>query len=138
MGYAFTNLVVRLFRNAKIACYVHYPTISTDMLQVVQNQQNTFNNDVASSTLKTKVKLVYYKLFAAMYSFAGARSELVMVNSTWTKNHILDLWKIPKVTHRLYPPCNTSELKTIPLGTREKYIISIGQFRYDKDDFEEI
>jgi alpha-1,2-mannosyltransferase len=131
MGYAFTYLIVRLFTNAKIACYVHYPTISTDMLQVVKNQERTFNNDnqIAGSILKTYAKLIYYHTFAAMYNFVGSRSELVMVNSTWTLNHILHLWRLPRLTHTVYPPCNTTELQSIPLGQREKCIISIGQFR---------
>lgn len=34
-----------------------------------------------------------YSVFAALYAAAGRSSQLNMVNSTWTKNHILQLWK---------------------------------------------
>ena len=38
MGYAFTYPIFKYLANRPVACYVHYPTISTDMLQVVKNQ----------------------------------------------------------------------------------------------------
>jgi len=56
-----------------------------------------------------------------------------MVNSTWTFDHIRSLWYIPENTiHKLYPPCNTSNLQKLPLEPRERIIVSIGQFRPEK------
>ena len=70
-----------------------------------------------------------------MYSFVGRRSQVVMVNSTWTLNHINSLWNIKERTAIVYPPCNTTNLHDIPISsqTREKLIISIGQFRPEKN-----
>ena len=35
MGYAFTLPLFKYFGGSKVGCYVHYPTISTDMLNKV-------------------------------------------------------------------------------------------------------
>lgn len=57
-----------------------------------------------------------------------------MVNSSWTENHILQLWDIPYRTHRIYPPCEVDHLKKLEHLDSEKIIImSIGQFRPEKD-----
>ncbi|CAL9179747.1 unnamed protein product [Musa hybrid cultivar] len=36
-----------------------------------------------------------------------------MVNSSWARSHIDCLWKIPPLTKRVYPPCDTSSLQPI-------------------------
>ena len=59
-----------------------------------------------------------------------------MVNSSWTENHILDLWDAPFKTHRVYPPCEVNHLKTLQTtsnDTEKIVIMSIGQFRPEKD-----
>ena len=50
-------------------------------------------------------------------------------------NHISNLWKVNGRLFRLYPPCNTHKLETIPLDSsnRERIIISIAQFRPEKN-----
>ena len=64
--------LVRL-AGAKVACYVHYPIVSTDMLQRVMTRQSIYNNscEVADSPLKSVGKLAYYYVFAALYGAAG-------------------------------------------------------------------
>jgi alpha-1,2-mannosyltransferase len=59
MGYAFTFPLAKWFGGCRVGCYVHYPTISTDMLAVVQEQRPTFNNNdgIATSKSKTLLKL---------------------------------------------------------------------------------
>jgi len=116
-GCAFTFLVVRFWslmkyidrqretnketnNNAKpalpwIVAYVHYPTISTDMMafewkKMTQNeQQQPF---FFQRKIKTMIKLVYYRFFAILYGCVGNLADIVMVNSTWTYNHISSLW----------------------------------------------
>lgn len=57
-----------------------------------------------------------------------------MVNSSWTEKHILDLWKNPFQTHRVYPPCEVSNLKSLEHIKSDKIIIlSVAQFRPEKD-----
>ena len=64
MGYAFTLPLFKYFGGCKVGCYVHYPTISTDMLDKVRNRTSGFNNrkGIANSKLATYFKLIYYKV----------------------------------------------------------------------------
>lgn len=133
MGYAFTYLMAELV-GCDVISYVHYPTISTDMLGKVAARESSYNNAsaVAGNPLLSSVKLIYYKIFAKMYSVMGAKSKLVFVNSSWTKGHIDDIWQIPDTTTLLYPPCNTEKFLKIS-GPRSKRIVSVAQFRPEKD-----
>ncbi|XP_021371207.1 GDP-Man:Man(3)GlcNAc(2)-PP-Dol alpha-1,2-mannosyltransferase-like isoform X1 [Mizuhopecten yessoensis] len=139
MGYAFTIPLFKYFGRCKVCCYVHYPTISTDMLEKVSSRTEAFNNAsfISQSRLLSTVKLQYYKAFAYLYGVAGKRCHAVMVNSTWTYGHIQQLWQPSGHTHILFPPCDTSEFTKIYL--REQIdsptmnIVSIAQFRPEKD-----
>lgn len=81
--------------------------------------------------------MVYYCLFALLYGMAGSCSDLIMVNSSWTLDHILSLWRAPNRTSVVYPPCDVSTFLDVPLeedGDRKVHsIVSIGQFRPEKD-----
>lgn len=139
MGYAFTLPLFKYFGGCKIGCYVHYPTISTDMLERVSQREESFNNMsvVSRSVLLTNLKILYYKMFASMYGLVGARSDIVMVNSSWTYGHIKTLWKVADKTVLVYPPCDISEFIKIDLlkhrNKSVKTILSIAQFRPEKD-----
>ena len=139
MGYAFTLPLFKYFGRCSVACYVHYPTISTDMLQRVSKRTGIYNNPsfVSRSPILSSLKLIYYKLFAYAYGIAGARSEVVMVNSTWTQNHILSLWQAYNRTFVVYPPCDTKEFLSIKFADKSQKktqsIVSIAQFRPEKD-----
>jgi len=60
MGYAFTFHVVSLLGNIPIGAYVHYPTISTDMLKRVQKRTpwHTNTNAISSSATLSQAKLL--------------------------------------------------------------------------------
>ncbi|KAI0320971.1 mannosyltransferase [Amylostereum chailletii] len=90
MGYAFTFHVVAWLTGIPIGAYVHYPTISTDMLARVQSrrQGHTNSNTISSSVVLSSGKLMYYRLFMYHYAKALRRASFVMANSTWTKNHV--------------------------------------------------
>ncbi|KAI8116866.1 GDP-Man:Man(3)GlcNAc(2)-PP-Dol alpha-1,2-mannosyltransferase isoform X1 [Lucilia cuprina] len=137
MGYAFTLPLFRFIGCCKVGCYVHYPTISTDMLRRVQQREYSHNNHsyVVRNPFLTWLKVTYYKIFAKIYSWVGKSSETVMVNSSWTENHILDLWGVPFKTHRVYPPCEVNHLKKLQRSENpnEIIILSVGQFRPEKD-----
>lgn len=66
MGYAFTLPLFRFIGCCKVGCYVHYPTISTDMLRRVQQREYSHNNHsyVIRNPFLTWLKVSYYKLFA--------------------------------------------------------------------------
>ncbi|XP_038063094.1 GDP-Man:Man(3)GlcNAc(2)-PP-Dol alpha-1,2-mannosyltransferase-like isoform X2 [Patiria miniata] len=139
MGYAFTLPLFKFLGLCKVGCYVHYPTISTDMLSRVAQRTATYNNPgfVARSRVLSSLKLVYYRLFARLYGVMGARSDAVMVNSSWTNGHIQDIWRVPERTSVVYPPCDTDAFLQQPLapeeGRKKHVIVSIAQFRPEKD-----
>jgi alpha-1,2-mannosyltransferase len=155
-GHAFIYPLAYLCGVSKVVAYVHYPIISSDMLNKVREQRPSYNNDsrIASSVTISKLKLFYYNFFAKLYSFVGSFADNVMVNSSWTAGHMSHLWnrqinnnnsfKLKKDIIKLFPPCNTSHLQQIPLRltsssevnkSRERIILSIGQFRPEKDHF---
>ncbi|XP_064608986.1 GDP-Man:Man(3)GlcNAc(2)-PP-Dol alpha-1,2-mannosyltransferase-like isoform X2 [Liolophura sinensis] len=140
MGYAFTLPLFRYFGGCRVACYVHYPTISTDMLEKVSQRTETYNNAsfISRSPVLSSVKLAYYRVFAYLYQLAGKCSELVMVNSSWTNGHILSLWQAGDRTHIVYPPCDVREFVKLPLhvgmeGKKCHTLVSVAQFRPEKD-----
>ncbi|MEE6472319.1 hypothetical protein FKM82_009575 [Ascaphus truei] len=139
MGYAFTLPLFKYLGGCCVGCYVHYPTISTDMLSVVSNQHARFNNAafISNNPVLSRLKLIYYYLFAVLYGWVGSCSDIIMVNSTWTYNHILVLWKCGDRTSIVYPPCDVQTFLNIELnqedGREEHSIVSVGQFRPEKD-----
>ncbi|XP_029348754.1 GDP-Man:Man(3)GlcNAc(2)-PP-Dol alpha-1,2-mannosyltransferase-like [Echeneis naucrates] len=162
MGYAFTLPIFRYLGGCKVASYVHYPTVSTDMLSVVRERNPRFNNAdfISRNPVLSAVKVVYYCCFALLYGLAGSCSDVIMVNSTWTLGHILALWRSPSRTSVVYPPCDVRAFLDVPLeeededeveegweelgqelGNREEggadrkchSIVSVGQFRPEKD-----
>ncbi|KAM4731480.1 GDP-Man:Man(3)GlcNAc(2)-PP-Dol alpha-1,2-mannosyltransferase-like isoform 2-T2 [Anableps anableps] len=158
MGYAFTIPIFRYLGGCKAASYVHYPTVSTDMLSVVRERNPRFNNAdfISRNPVLSALKVVYYCCFALLYGLAGSCSDVVMVNSTWTLRHILALWRCPSRTIIVYPPCDVRAFLDIPLEDEEELeedweelgseedgkgggdrkchsIVSVGQFRPEKD-----
>lgn len=72
-GWAFPYPIAKL-AGCKVACYVHYPTVSTNMLGRVWSRQAMYNNDeaVSSSNVRSLIKVLYYQAFAVVYGIAGA------------------------------------------------------------------
>ncbi|KAM4608748.1 GDP-Man:Man(3)GlcNAc(2)-PP-Dol alpha-1,2-mannosyltransferase-like [Polymixia lowei] len=162
MGYAFTLPVFRYLGACKVSSYVHYPTVSTDMLSVVRERNPRFNNAdyISGNPVLSAFKVVYYCCFALLYGLAGSCSDIIMVNSTWTLGHILALWRAPSRTSVVYPPCDVRAFLDVPLDEEEDEvgegweelgqelgsgegggggdrkchsIVSVGQFRPEKD-----
>lgn len=146
MGYAFSYPVVRLFNNKlPIGGYVHYPTISTDMLRRVKNREagHTNSSDVSSSKFRSQVKLVYYNVFATLYSWALRSSDVLVSNGSWTQNHLNQLVLGSKATQGpsnsrhvevVYPPCDTGSMSKFSLSNRDAFsIVSLAQFRPEKE-----
>ncbi|XP_070770743.1 GDP-Man:Man(3)GlcNAc(2)-PP-Dol alpha-1,2-mannosyltransferase-like isoform X2 [Enoplosus armatus] len=146
MGYAFTLPIFRYLGGCKMASYVHYPTVSTDMLSVVRERNPRFNNAdfISRNPVLSAVKVMYYCCFALLYGLAGSCSDVIMVNSTWTLGHILALWRSPSRTSVVYPPCDVRAFLDVPLEEEEEdeeeegdrkchSIVSVGQFRPEKD-----
>src|ERR1700733_4757015 len=132
MGYAFTFTRIRWLNlrpittlyplrqdvaSMPIGAYVHYPTISTDMLSRVKNRETGVTNSasITNSGWKTSLKLSYvtlridfrghllhahfryYRAFAFAYSYSLSCADEIVANGTWTKNHIdllLNRWMV--------------------------------------------
>ncbi|XP_068623027.1 GDP-Man:Man(3)GlcNAc(2)-PP-Dol alpha-1,2-mannosyltransferase [Battus philenor] len=137
-GFAFTYPIIRYLAQCPVICYVHYPTITATMMSRVKHRIVSYNNAslVAKNPLFTWLKLIYYKIFGWAYGFAGRCADVVMVNGTWTEEHIIDVWGPRRQPRRVYPPCEVSELKKLRSLVKESdpiRILSVGQFRPEKD-----
>lgn len=147
MGYAFTLALCKwLFPHIPTGAYVHYPTISTDMLSSLHDEvAGRGLNAGMGKGLRGKVKQYYWELFAKLYSWVGGTIDVVMTNSSWTQNHVSALWG-PARTKRgkkhaigvVYPPCAVAELQEkIPVDEtsekkRSRDVLYIAQFRPEK------
>lgn len=134
-GCAFTMPVFKYLANCKTGCYVHYPTITSEMIRRVSNRYNMYNNRniIARSPFFTAAKLFYYKIFALLYSLAGQTADTILVNSTFTQDHLVELWQ--RRIHLVFPPCDVDHLKELkgkPNAERVQ-ILSLAQFRPEKD-----
>ncbi|KAF0301372.1 GDP-Man:Man(3)GlcNAc(2)-PP-Dol alpha-1,2-mannosyltransferase [Amphibalanus amphitrite] len=139
MGYGFTLPVFRLLGGCRVGCYVHYPTISSDMLEAVSVGRAAFNNraQFASVDALRWMKLAYYRLFAQLYGLVGRAAHVVMVNSSWTRAHVVAIWGGEGRVSTVFPPCDLERLQRLPAdgpnGRRPPCVLSVGQFRPEKN-----
>ncbi|KAL8739662.1 MAG: hypothetical protein Q9190_007560 [Brigantiaea leucoxantha] len=148
MGYAFTLAFSKfVFPHVPTAAYVHYPTISTDMLGSLNAEAGEGKglNAGAGRGLKGSVKRRYWHLFAWLYSRVGRDVDVVMTNSSWTQGHIQSLWGPQRTKKKsspvevVFPPVAVEELQgEIELSEasekkREKVLLCIAQFRPEKN-----
>ncbi|CAF0865364.1 unnamed protein product [Adineta ricciae] len=140
MGYAFTYPLFHYLTSVPVFAYVHYPTISTDMLEQVRERRPTYNNRglIANSSSVSKIKLTYYRLFAYLYGWCGKCAQMAYCNSSWTQGHIERIWALPaRSIHLVYPPCDVKPFLSMPLVDDNEQIVktfvSVGQFRPEKD-----
>ncbi|CAI2348575.1 unnamed protein product [Caenorhabditis sp. 36 PRJEB53466] len=140
MGYPLSLTTFR-FAGCRVAAYVHYPTISRDMLDVVDRRQAAFNNRdvIAQSNILSLLKLYYYRLFAVAYRWAGKAANVVMVNGSWTQRHITSIWSRRDVSI-VYPPCDVEAFMNIESvaenlleESKTVRILSVGQIRPEKN-----
>ena len=120
------------------------------MLTRVSNRVLAHNNAsaISQSQFLTSIKIMYYRLIAFAYGSAGRCADLTMVNSTWTMNHIAQLWlgtqhslneehRVAANIALVYPPCDLDSLveasAMIKEVQRRPNIISVAQFRPEKD-----
>ncbi|KAJ4002142.1 mannosyltransferase [Lentinula boryana] len=159
MGYAFTFHIVTLLAEIPVGAYVHYPTISTNMLNRVKSRErwHTNSDTISSSTFLSQCKLLYYRIFMYYYSLSLQSAAFIMVNSSWTQKHVNAILQhsdfLLNTLHRMipfkisskskygsatsaqivYPPCDTREISQFPLTGRDRVILSLAQFRPEKD-----
>lgn len=152
VGHAAIYPLSKYIFRCKTVAYVHYPTVSSDMIERVREGRVMYNNSgrFAASKYLTGLKVLYYRAFSAAYGWCGKSCSCVMVNSSWTKAHIDALWGVNSQV--VYPPCNVEDLTKLPL-TRQRLdklgnaakkenaclrVISVGQFRPEKAHLEQV
>jgi alpha-1,2-mannosyltransferase len=152
MGYAFAVALCKyLLPSVPAGAYVHYPTISTDMLGSLEEGGQGVNAGQGTG-LRGIVKRRYWLLFARLYGWVGGKIDVVMTNSSWTAGHIRALWD----PHRarilrdrstelrddisvVYPPCPVQEIEAAisldasDASSRKKELLYIAQFRPEKN-----
>ncbi|KAH8697157.1 putative alpha-1,2-mannosyltransferase [Talaromyces proteolyticus] len=147
MGYAFTIALCKyFFPSVPTGAYVHYPTISTDMLESLDDGSGVKGlNSGAGAGWKGVAKKKYWRLFASLYGWVGSKVDVVMTNSSWTSAHIDSLWGPSRkiLEHKkatvVFPPTAVSELhssievSSASESTREPSILYIAQFRPEKN-----
>ncbi|KAJ6526624.1 mannosyltransferase [Mycena vulgaris] len=141
MGYAFTLPLVRLL-GIPAGAYVHYPTISPPMIARVASRSTSYANAqaISRSRVLSAAKLAYYHAFMLLYALALRRARVVMVNSSWTQHHVdrvlayppFGRWGVVR-TRVVYPSCDTREMARLPLAGRARVVLSIAQFRPEKN-----
>lgn len=146
MGVPYAYPLAKYGAGCQVVAYVHYPIISSDMLNKVRQQRPSFNNDsrISESVTVSSVKLLYYHIMSALFSWTGHCVDLAFVNSSWTEGHMRNMWHSSVAARRqlyregeksatattaaaaregspcqllvkVFPPCNTSHLQTYPL-----------------------
>ncbi|PHH83182.1 hypothetical protein CDD82_3229 [Ophiocordyceps australis] len=147
MGYAFALALCKiLFPKVPTAAYVHYPTISTDMLESLDATSALGIHAGQGAGARGLAKKTYWKLFARLYAAVGSSVDVVMTNSTWTQAHIKALWgpwrRRKESQHPmtvLYPPVAVrqleQEIEISPASEarRSPTLVYIAQFRPEKN-----
>jgi len=146
MGYAFAlGLSSLLFPAVPTGAYVHYPTISTDMLESLQIGGQGGNAGLGAG-YRGGAKKKYWQLFAQLYSRVGGSIDVVMTNSTWTQGHIKSLWEPYRMRRRkptdsnvVFPPVAVEEVAEAVQVSQDSekqrgpYLLYIAQFRPEKN-----
>jgi alpha-1,2-mannosyltransferase len=148
MGYAFSlALSSWLFPSVPTGAYVHYPTISTDMLDSLHAGGQGVNAGTGAG-YRGIAKKKYWQLFAKLYSKVGSTIDVVMTNSTWTQSHIQSLWGsyrqkrsalVNKDINVVFPPVaveDVTEAVQVSEASEKKRgpnLLYIAQFRPEKN-----
>lgn len=151
MGYAFALALVKfLFPTVPVGAYVHYPTISTDMLSSLDAGQDSGRGGVhvgKGTGWRGFAKRVYWRMFASLYGWMGSWVDVVMTNSSWTQGHIESLWgeaRRQRNPHAgpisvVFPPCAVGELEAeVSVNAESEHnrrpnCLYIAQFRAEKN-----
>lgn len=149
MGYSFVLCLSHyLFPSVPTGAYVHYPTISTDMLESLDDSTGEQGLNAGAGTgWRGFSKRYYWHMFAKLYGWVGGSIDVVMCNSSWTSGHISSLWLSARKKRKqqfhdpsvVFPPVAVSELEAIRIDAtterkvREPSILYIAQFRPEKN-----
>ena len=139
-GLPFCYFILKYFGHSKVTAYTHYPFISNEMKEEVENNKPGVHSHGRMNHFKLfkQIKIYYYKLILKLYEFAGNKClSFAYVNSTWTYDHMKKIWKELNRKEKLkilYPPCSLSLYRNASKNTkRQNIIVSFAQFRREKN-----
>lgn len=139
VGIPMTYPLFRLVAGCTMIAYIHFPVISSRMMDMVRGgiETNTNRGRFVSNAFLRWMKTLYYLGFMQFYRLLGQFPHLVFTNSTWTNRHIRSLFKPRKSINILFPPCRVEGVFLPPgetsTASRRNRIVSVGQFRPEKD-----
>lgn len=154
-GLPFTYIIFYLF-GFSISAYTHYPYISNDMINQVKKGESGYvhsrnQEKGVVGILKKQAKLIYYSFILKLYQMNGKILDFSFANSTWTYNHLSKIWGNKKISNsssdvlieKLFPPCGVEDYllnnsSNIDFKKRERTIVSLGQFRPEKNHLMQI
>jgi len=139
-GCPFTLPAAKILTGAKTHAYLHYPTMSNDMLTKVSERRADFNNKAifTKNAILFNMKKLYYKIFLLSYRICGWFVDVAVGNSKWTVSRIQAVWNRSDIAV-LYPPAaigDWKQIKEIPAEEdkdRGNVLISLAQFRPEKN-----
>lgn len=137
IGIPFTYFLVHSLFGLPIISYIHYPTVSRDMLKTAK----------LMSGLRGFLKYYYWLLLLKLYAFNIMWCDITLFNSTWTAENVQAAlgWDDENddedlANQILYPPCvcydddtfDTIDLKKMISKKRKSCITYVAQFRPEK------
>ena len=139
-GCPFIMPVAKITTGAKIAAYIHYPTMSNDMFAKIESKKPDFNNReiFTNNRILFNLKIFYYKFFLTIYRACGWFTDIALANSNWTGSRIEAVWARDHVDV-LYPPAaigsgdQIKDITSLEDKARRKVLVSLAQFRPEKN-----
>ncbi|KAJ8668427.1 hypothetical protein QAD02_010090 [Eretmocerus hayati] len=107
MGYGFCNFIFKYCGRCTVINYVHNPLVSVDKLKT---RYVIHSNNQYIITRRPAFSLGVSKGIAFLWGKIGRVADVVMVNSSWTKENILNIWNCPQKAHIVYPPIGLENL----------------------------
>lgn len=124
VGLPFAYPLIGMSLKIPILTYTHFPVIQSDMLRKL-NLKSPYG----------LVKYAYWFSLLVLYRITGKFVSLALVNSTWTFNHMSNIWRLEEGRMiKCYPICSPDSLLQMSESTskRDHTIVSLSQFRDEK------
>lgn len=98
------------------AAYVHYPTISPQMIA-----------ETYVGGMRGCAKSVYHQVVKQVYKWVGKFVDVPVANSSWTSDGLRKVWE--RKVDVVFPPCGG---KPQVAEKQDGLVVSVGQFRKEK------
>ncbi|KAH8584222.1 glycosyl transferase [Cryptosporidium sp. chipmunk genotype I] len=127
-GFPFALIPARILPTTKhISTYIHYPQVRKE--------------NIEREKRRSILRYFYLKLFSIVYKFSIGLANKIVVNSNWTLDKLNYLWEKNCIEASVcYPPINMeySLNKSVDPKLRKNVIVSLSQFRMEKNHFLQI